>query len=99
MLTSSSPPIGTVTFYSALFFGDVDLTMFFAQKDILQKEAFIYYVNGESIKGHSTGEFPADGSWEDTAFKTLFSALSGINCALLADTASPFCSATHRVGI
>jgi len=90
VLKSSSPPSGNVTFYSALFVADVNTYMYFAQSDILGKEAFIYYLAGDPIKGHLTGAFPASGSWNDGAFKTLFDEISGISCAALTDSGLSF---------
>jgi len=84
-LLTNSPPGGNFTFYSALFFPDVTPYLFFAQKDVLQNDAFILYASGDPIKGHATGAYPSDGTWADQAFHPFLSQLSGITCAAMAD--------------
>jgi len=90
VLTSITPPDGDVVFYSALLYSDVTPYVFFAQKDILNNDAFILYSIGDQVKGHLAGKFPANGAWSDESFKTLLSKVSGISCSSLADSGMSF---------
>ena len=81
VLKTDSLPSGNVGFYSALCFLDSQTSLFyFAQKDILQKDVFIY-TDLNAIKPNAYGMFPSDGSWENNAFKSLFLQLSGVKCS------------------
>lgn len=83
VLKTSSPPSGTVAYYSALMYAGENPFMCLAQRDITDYHAFILYVNGNPLMPDYSDVFPQDGSWTDPAFASLFSKLSGITCSSL----------------
>jgi hypothetical protein len=83
VLKSTSPPTGVLTFYSAIYYSvsSEDVLFYFAQKDILNRERFIQWGNGELIKGQFSGTFPSNGSWENDAFKQFFEISPTYQCS------------------
>ena len=60
--------------------------MYFAQKDLLKNDVFLYYSNGDPIKGHLTQAYTS--AWEDVAFKYTFTQLSALvgGCSTFEDS-------------